>query len=226
MCNINSYGFTKNGAPSPSGSTCNAITSDIIGAEVSITTDASDVGKTILAAVGLRINDVGQGTFYSGQFTPITSSETHTFTIPFTGVSITLGTYTFGYGGAGCSYIYDITNLGSYICYSCSTTKCTTLTVTAPSTDKYYDCVNNQCTQVTNITQYKNDPTCQNKCTTPLPTHLECINITCTKVSGAGTDECVNEGSVCSSQQPQDNTILIIAGVGLAIVAGYFLLKK
>lgn len=134
MCSIIYYGFTKNGGSTPSGSPCDATTSDTIGVEVAVSIDASDVGKTIIAQVGLRIDDIGKGTFSSGQFSPTYSPGLHTFTIPFTGVPTQLGTYTLGYGGAGCSYVYDIANLSSYICYSCSTTKCTTVIVTAPCT--------------------------------------------------------------------------------------------
>lgn len=128
MCTVIYYGFTINGS-TKSYSPCDATTSDIIGAKVAVQTVASEVGKTLVASVGLRINDINQDTFYSEQFTPISSPALHELNIPFTGVPTQLGTYTFGYGGAGCSYIYDISDLSSYLCYSCSTTKCTTLII-------------------------------------------------------------------------------------------------
>jgi hypothetical protein len=133
MCSVIEYGFTINGNLR-SSSPCDAITSDTLGAQASISIEASDIGKTIVAAVGLRINDIGKGTFYSAQFTPTYSPGLYTFTIPFTGIPTQLGTYTLGYGGAGCSYIYNITNLSSYICYSCTSADCAQVNVTAPCT--------------------------------------------------------------------------------------------
>ncbi len=131
MCNIIEYGFTINGSMK-STSSCNATTSDTLGARVGVQTDASEIGKTLVAAIGLRINDIGKGTFYSEQFTPTYSPALHTFNIPFTGVPTQIGTYTFGYGGLGCSYIYNISNLSSYICYSCTSDDCFEVIVTAP----------------------------------------------------------------------------------------------
>lgn len=135
MCIIISYGFTENGIQS--GGSCNALSTSTIGAFVSIQVEAADVGKTLIAGVGLIINGVkqynpgGYDTFLSNGFTP-TYAGLHTFDIPFTGVSTKIGTYTLGFGGPACAYIYYSTNLGSYICYSCTTTRCTTLTVSTP----------------------------------------------------------------------------------------------
>lgn len=135
MCQIISYGFTENG--SQSGGSCTALSTSTIGAFVSIQVEAADVGKTLIAGLGFLINDIkqynpgGYDTFLSSGFTP-TYAGLYTFAIPFTGIPTKIGTYMLGFGGPACSYIYYSTNLGSYICYSCTTTRCTILTVTSP----------------------------------------------------------------------------------------------
>lgn len=135
MCIIISYGFTENG--NQSGGSCTALLTSTIGAFVSIQVEAADVGKTLMAGVGLMINDVkqydpgGYDTFLSNGFTP-TYAGLNTFAIPFTGIPTKIGKYTLGFGGPSCAYIYYSTNLGSYVCYSCTTTRCTTLTVITP----------------------------------------------------------------------------------------------
>lgn len=135
MCIIISYGFTENGSQS-SGS-CTALLSSTIGAFVSIQVEAADVGKTLMAGVGFLINGVkqynpgGYDTFRSNGFTP-TYAGLYTFAIPFTGVPTRIGTYTLGFGGLGCAYIHYPTDLAYYVCYSCTTTRCTTLIVSTP----------------------------------------------------------------------------------------------
>ena len=123
------YGFTKNGSEF-SGS-CTAVTSDTIGAQVWVTIEAADVGKVLTARINLYIDGTNKGEFNSDEFTP-TSTGYKNFNILFTGVPTQIGTYLIGYGGASCAYIYYSTNLGSYVCYSCTTTECTSLAVTLP----------------------------------------------------------------------------------------------
>lgn len=128
MCIIISYGFTVNGND-VSGPTCNAITSDILGAKVSISIEASDVGRSLIADVAVRINGIFKGNYESVSFTPTYSPGLHTFNIPFTGLSTQIGIYTFG--SDGCAFIHAPDYMSQY-CYACTTTRCTTLTVSTP----------------------------------------------------------------------------------------------
>ncbi len=130
MCNIISYGFTLDGGSTLSGPTCNGTTSQIIGTDVSISTDASDIGMTYVAEINLMRNGSSIGTFrsapkYMGGLT------LWTFKIPFTSVSSLEGTYTFG--GGGCASIKSADYVNQY-CYRCDTTKCTSLTITQACT--------------------------------------------------------------------------------------------
>jgi len=128
MCKIISYGFTVNGND-VSGPACNAIISDILGARVSISIEASDVGRSLIADIAVRINGIFRGNYASPSYTPTYSPGMWTFIIPFTGLSTQIGTYTFG--SDGCAFIHAPDYTSQY-CYSCTTTRCTTLTVSTP----------------------------------------------------------------------------------------------
>lgn len=128
MCQIISFGFTQNGNQS-SGS-CTGTTLDTIGAFVSISVEASDIGKQMMASVGLLWNGspTGSYTYKSTTFTP--STGLLTAYIPFTGLTPKVGTYSFL---NGCAYI-NAPDFSSQYCYSCSTLRCSTLTVSTPCT--------------------------------------------------------------------------------------------
>lgn len=130
MCNIIEYGFTKNGGATLSSPTCTAITSDIIGAKVSISIEAEDVGIPMIANIGLFWNGAPTGaySYESASYTP-SSTGLWTFTIPFTGLTPKVGTYTFH---DGCVYI-NAPDYSSQYCNKCDTTKCTTLTICTPN---------------------------------------------------------------------------------------------
>lgn len=132
MCNIIVYGFTSDGIQM-SGS-CTTTTASTLGAYISLQTENTDIGKTIVARVNVRKEPNNIGEFNSSEYTVIYAGLL-TLYIPFTDITISPGTYTLGYGATGCGYIYDTTNLGSYICYSCDTTRCTSAIVTLPCTN-------------------------------------------------------------------------------------------
>ena len=132
MCSVIEYGFTINGSMK-STSLCNATTSDTLGANVGVSTDASDVGKTLKTQIKLYFNGVLKDTYNSDQYTPTYSPSLHIFVIPFTGLTLQPGTYTIGYGGYDeCVFITS----PSYVVYCslCSSADCVNVIVTTPCT--------------------------------------------------------------------------------------------
>ncbi len=131
MCSILSYGFTKNGSPALSGSTCSGVTTDTLGAQVSIGIDASDSGKTYVATVYLLLNNFPTGAYMYNSAPKYTGGiSMWTFDIPFTGLVTNAGTYTFL---DGCTYINTSDGL-SQACFRCDTTRCIVLTITQSCT--------------------------------------------------------------------------------------------
>lgn len=128
MCSVIEYGFTINGSLRGT-SPCDATTLDILGARASISIEASDIGLPLYAFVRVNRNGAAVGNFESAIFVPTYAPGLHTFTIPFTGLTIQTGTYTFGFDGC----VFIDTESGQY-CYSCTSDDCFEVTVTAPCT--------------------------------------------------------------------------------------------
>jgi len=127
MCIIITYGFTVNGNIA-SGPTCSTDTNQTVGAEVQTQFDASEVGLTLIAKVdlykgGTRINTKP---LISQEYTVPYANAMTIFKIPFTGISMTIGTYDFGTLGTS----VHTPDFSSQYCYAETSTKCTTLTVT------------------------------------------------------------------------------------------------
>lgn len=129
MCSIISYGFTVNGND-VSGPTCNATTLDILGAKVSIQTDVSDVGNSLMASISLFFNGTSIGNYASPSQTPTYSPGMLTFTIPFTGLTTQVGKYRIGAEFFPCARIYSPDYVTLY-CESCGG-RCTEVTVSTP----------------------------------------------------------------------------------------------
>ncbi len=127
MCIVIEYGFTINGTLRTTP--CDATTSDTLGAQASITIEASDIGLPLYAFVRVTRNGSAVGNFKSAIFTPTYAPGMHTFEIPFTGSTIQTGTYAFGFDGC----VFIDTESGQY-CYSCTSEHCLQVIVTAPCT--------------------------------------------------------------------------------------------
>jgi len=130
MCIIITYGFTV-GGNLISGPTCSTDTNQTVGAEVQTQFDASEVGLTLVAKVdlykdGTRINTKP---LISQEYTVPYANAMTIFKIPFTGISMTIGTYDFGTNGTS----VHTPDFYSQYCYAITSTKCTSLAVTLPS---------------------------------------------------------------------------------------------
>ena len=129
MCTIIVYGFTVSGNLI-SGPTCSADTSQTIGAQVQTQFDASEVGLTLIAKVdlykdGTRINTKP---LISQEYTVPYAGAIALFNIPFTGISMTTGTYDFGTGGTS----IHTPDFYSQYCYAETSTRCTSLILSIP----------------------------------------------------------------------------------------------
>lgn len=129
MCQVISFGFTLNGGGTLNGPTCNGLTTDTIGAQISILTDASDIGQTYVGTVYLLFNGSPTGSYiYNSAPKYMGGLTMWTFDISFTDIVPKIGTYSLL---DGCVYINTSDGL-SQACFSCTTTKCTSLTTTTP----------------------------------------------------------------------------------------------
>jgi len=211
MCNIIIYGFTVDGNLASSTS-CDAYTSNIIGAQVQVQFDASEVGLTLIASSNLYKNNtkINSNPLVSQEYTVPYENAIAIFNIPFTGISMTSGVYNFGSYGVN----INTPDFYSQYCYAETSKRCTTITLCTP---------NWQCEIPLN--GYESDG-CGNErqntvCNPESLNHLECKNDICTRVSGAGTDTCIGEGTSCKT----DNTLLY-AGLAVAGIAVIYLATK
>jgi len=129
MCIIITYGFTVSGNLI-SGPTCSADTSQTLGAQVQTQFDASEVGLTLIAKVDLYRNGVRINTspLISQEYTVPYAGAITLFNIPFTGISMTTGTYDFGTGGTS----IHTPDFYSQYCDAVTSTRCISLAVILP----------------------------------------------------------------------------------------------
>ena len=129
MCTIIVYGFTVSGNLI-SGPTCSADIGQTIGAQVQAQFDASEVGLTLVAKVDLYRNGVRINTspLISQEYTVPYAGAMSTLNIPFTGISMTAGTYDFGTNGTS----IHTPDFYSQYCYAVTSTRCTSLTLSIP----------------------------------------------------------------------------------------------
>jgi len=129
MCIIITYGFTVDGNLI-NGPTCSTDINQTVGAEVQTQFDASEVGLTLIATVdlykgGTRINTKP---LISQEYTVPYAGAIALFNIPFTGISMTTGTYDFGTGGTS----IHTPDFYSQYCYAVTSTRCISLAVILP----------------------------------------------------------------------------------------------
>lgn len=125
MCQIASYGFSRGTGPINS-TTCNGTTNETFTVDVSmvIATDGSDTGKTFFAECDLQ--NVNTGIVYTPKSSSwYVNSSMHTFNIPLTGLMSNPGTYNILSARISTSSVTGD-------CFSFSSTRCTSLTLTSP----------------------------------------------------------------------------------------------
>ena len=224
MCSIITYGFTVNGNLI-SGPTCSADIGQTIGAQVQAQFDDSEVGLTLIATVDLYRNGVRINTnpLISQEYTVPYAGAIAVFNIPFTGISMTAGTYDFGTLGAS----IHTPDFYSQYCYAETSTRCIQLTLSPPLKWKCSGSPNYTCSQTTDGT-YDTEAACKADCKAPTTDKWKCSgspNYTCSQTTDGTYDTEAACNDICKKEQP-NNTILIIAGVGIGLGLLYYLTQR